>query len=269
LVDAQTVRCLSDSALFVGLSNEQRREVLALGRERRAGRRETFLRQGQPAVYLFLCCTGRIKVTQVAEEGAEIILRLVTPGEVFGGFGVLIDAPYPATAEALEPSVALAWDRPRLDAMLEQYPRLARNLTTILARRLREMEDRLRELATERVAQRLARTVLRLARASGRRVEDGVLIDLRLSREELAQMSGTTLFSASRLLSDWQARGLVGSRRGRLVIRDSHGLVTLADDLMASTQKGARDGPARRPPRSLPAAGGRLRQRKAPRSPLR
>jgi CRP/FNR family transcriptional regulator, nitrogen oxide reductase regulator len=239
--------------------------VVACGRERHASRREVFLRQDQPSEHLFLCCAGRIKVTQVSEEGAEIILRVITPGEIFGGFGVLIDVPYPATAEALEASVALAWDRARLERLLDRFPRLARNLTTILARRLREMEDRLRELATERVSQRLARTLLRLTRLSGRRVEEGVLLDLRLSREELAQMSGTTLFSVSRLLSDWRARGLVGSRRGRIVIRDSHGLVTLADELVTGSIE---DAPNALRPKAPPrqARGRSLRQRNEGRS---
>jgi CRP/FNR family transcriptional regulator, nitrogen oxide reductase regulator len=258
-----TPRCLAESGLFAGLSEAERAEVVVLGRERRVGRRETFLRQGQPSEGLFVCCSGRVKVTQVSEEGAEIILRVVTPGEIFGGFGVLLDAPYPATAEALEASAALIWDRPRLESLIERFPRLARNLTVILATRLREMEDRLREITTERVAQRLARALLRLARTAGRRVDEGVLIDLRLSREELAQLSGTTLFSASRLLSEWQARGLVGSLRGRLVIRDSHGLVTLADDLLAGVAASAR-GPRRGASAPARPTAARLRQRKAP-----
>ncbi len=253
--------------LLAGLSEPERREVVAQGRERRAGRRETFLRQGQPAEALFLCCAGRVKITQVTEEGAEIILRVVTPGGIFGGFGVLLEAPYPATAEALEPSTALTWDRPCLERLLERFPRLSRNLTVILARRLREMEDRLREITTERLSQRFARTLLRLARASGRRVPEGVLIDMRLSREELAQLGGTTLFSASRLLSEWRVRGLVGSLKGRLVIRDTHGLVALADDLLPVTRpetRGPRQGQGEGAGRRARAAAASLRQRKAP-----
>jgi len=125
----------------------------------------------------------------------------------------------------------VAWTRPELEGLFERHPRLTANLMKILARRLREVEVRLRELSTERVAQRVARTLLRLARLSGRRVEGGVLLDLTLSREELSQLSGTTLFTVSRLLSEWQHRGLMTSRQGRLVIRDTHGLVALAEDL--------------------------------------
>jgi CRP-like cAMP-binding protein len=223
---------LAGSALFQGLDRHARRTILGRGSVRRVRRREAFVHQGDPSQCLYLCRTGRIKITQVSEEGAEIILRVITPGQIFGGFGVLIDTAYPATAEALEASSAVAWNRRELEELFDRFPRLTANLMKILARRLREVEARLRELATERVAQRVARTLLRLGRLSGRRVDDGVLLDLTLSREELSQLSGTTLFTVSRLISEWQHQGLLASRRGRLVIRDTHGLVALAEDLL-------------------------------------
>ncbi len=224
-------------ALFEGLDREACSRILACGNVRRVRRREIFVHQGEPSQNLFLCSAGRVKITQVSEEGAEIILRVITPGQIFGGFGVLIETPCPATAEALEASSAVAWSIRQLEELFERFPRLTANLMRILAHRLREVESRLRELSTERVSQRVARTLLRLARLAGRRVEQGVLLDLKLSREELAQMSGTTLFTVSRLLSEWQHRDLVGSRRGRLVILNTHGLVALAEDL------GGRDTP--------------------------
>ncbi len=101
----------------------------------------------------------------------------------------------------------------------------------ILSERICEMQDRFRELATERVAQRVARALLRLVRQAGRRTEEGVLIDLPLSRRDLAELTGTTLFTVSRVLSEWEAAGTVRTGRRRVIVRSPHALVAIAEDL--------------------------------------
>jgi CRP-like cAMP-binding protein len=88
-----------------------------------------------------------------------------------------------------------------------------------------------RELSTQRVERRIARTILRLARQSGRKIEQGVLVDLPLSRQDIAEMTGTTLYTVSRVLSDWEDRGLVQSERQQVIITYPHGLVSLAEDI--------------------------------------
>jgi CRP-like cAMP-binding protein len=105
------------------------------------------------------------------------------------------------------------------------------NALGVLASHVREFQNRYRELATERVERRLARTILRLANQTGRKIEEGVLLDLPLTRQDLAEMSGTTLFTVSRILSRWEVDGLILSGRERLVIRFPHGIVRIAEDL--------------------------------------
>jgi CRP-like cAMP-binding protein len=146
---------------------------------------------------------------------------------------------YPASAEALDECRALTWEGATIAALMERYPRLALNGMRLLAQRVREFQDRLRELATERVERRVARMLLRLARQSGHKVAGGILIDLPLSRQNLAEMTGTTLYTVSRILSQWEARGLVETGRERVVIHDPHGLVVIADDLPTTDEPGA------------------------------
>jgi CRP-like cAMP-binding protein len=110
-------------------------------------------------------------------------------------------------------------------------PGIALNAIQILAGRVRDFQDRIRELTTERVERRIARALLRLARQTGHKVDEGVLIDLPLTRQDLAEMTGTTLFTVSRTLSQWEAQGLVHAGRERVVIRFPHGLVSIAEDL--------------------------------------
>jgi len=217
--------------LFGGLTEDELRLVTSLARERRLRRKGVFFREGDKPCALHLLLTGEVTLKQASVDGQEVIVRLVGAGEAFALASALEGATYPVTAEALRASHALVWDQPAVQELLNRIPSVSRNALAVLLRRIRELEQRFREVATERVAQRLARTLLRLARHAGRKVEGGVLIDLPLSREELAQMTGTTLFTVSRCLAEWERQGLVEAGREKVLIRSTHGLVTVAEDL--------------------------------------
>jgi CRP-like cAMP-binding protein len=104
------------------------------------------------------------------------------------------------------------------------------------------MQGRYEELATQQVEQRLARTLLRLVQRAGRRVDAGVLVDVRLSRQELAEMTGTSLFTVSRVLTRWQEAGVIETRRQRVLVRHPHGLVSIAESLPPTNSRGESDG---------------------------
>lgn len=218
-------------SLLQGLTQAEQEEAMRMARRRRVRRHGFFFHQGQEAHSLYALLRGRVKMLQTTPEGQEVILHIVTPGEVFGAIAVLTETTYPASAQALEESEALVWDGGTMAWLMERYPRIAWNLLPLLLARLREAQDRLRELATERVERRIARTLLRLARQVGRKVEGGVLLDLPLSRQDLAEMTGTTLYTVSRVLSRWEQEGLVEAGRERVLIRSPHGLVSIAEEL--------------------------------------
>lgn len=222
---------LQTGRLFQGLQPAALRAVVHAAQRRSEAKDAFFFYQGDPAVASYVVVRGRVRVVQLAPEGQQMILRYVGPGEMFGAVASLGEKLYPAAAQAIEDTAALFWSGDAMTQLMETYPRIAINALTILGARLSEAQDRLRELATERVERRVARAVLRLARQSGRRVEAGVLIDLPLSREDLAAMSGTTLYMVSRILTVWAEQGLVEIGRQRVVIRSLHGLVTIAEDL--------------------------------------
>jgi len=187
--------------------------------------------QGDPARTFQVLLKGRLKLSQVTADGQQVTLRYITPGEMFGGIAALNDQPFPASAEAIAPSLAVRWDRDVFQAQMQALPGLAFSLLRVLSARFAEAQARFRELATERVERRVARTLLRLAHQTGRRTEEGVLLDLPLSRQDLAELTGTTQFTVSRILSDWERRGLVEAGRARVVVRRPHDLVVLAEDL--------------------------------------
>lgn len=221
---------LNHAPLFAGLEPDAMAALEGTARVRGVDRGGAFFRQGDPAEALHVLVTGSVKMTQVDAAGNQVVLRVIGRGDVFGCAPVLSRTLYPATADALVDSFAWTWDGATLDRLLAAYPALARNALRVLGARLCEMQDRLLEVATVRVEQRLARTLVRLVRQAGKRVEAGVLIDMPLSRQDLAELCGTTLYTVSRILSRWEGDGLVDVGRHRVTVVDRHGLVALAED---------------------------------------
>jgi CRP/FNR family transcriptional regulator, nitrogen oxide reductase regulator len=212
--------------LFKGLSQTELAELAASSREWRVAQKQPLFNEGEPARELSLLTAGRAKITQLSSCGDVVILRLAVPGEVVGGLGLTPGAPQPVTPVALEPCDILSWEMRVFGALADRFPVLHLNALRILAERVRDIEERYRELATEMVAPRLARTLLRLLGQVGRQYGGAVLIAL--SREELGQMTGTTLFTVSRLLSQWEARGFLKCGREAVIVGDPRGLVGVA-----------------------------------------
>ena len=160
-----------------------------------------------------------------------MIHNVIGPGEMFGLVGLVANGKYPVSATAAAESQAYSWETAAMTRLAERYPRLALNAMSMMAARVNEFQGQIRALATERVERRLARSLLRLVRQVGKKSDRGVLIDLSLSRQDLAEMSGTTLYTVSRILSQWERMGLLEAGRERLVILNPHGLVQIAEDL--------------------------------------
>jgi CRP-like cAMP-binding protein len=151
---------------------------------------------------------------------------------MFGALGaVRAEAIYPATAQALEDSSALAIESGFLHKMLETSPKISFDLMTLMTSYIQEMQARYRELATERVEQRVANALIRLAGQSGIKSMKEAGIELSLSRQDIAEMTGTTLYTVSRLLSEWERQGIIETGRERISIINPHGLVRIADGL--------------------------------------
>lgn len=222
-----------------GLS-EQAAEAVRLAAKTLSRRRgEAYFRQGDLATHVYAVISGRVKLVAVHPDGRSVIHRVVGPGEVFGGLAMLGEEHYPASAEVWEDCVALAWAGPQLRELALRYPEVALNLLRLAAARVRELQARVEELVAERVERRIARAVLRLVRQAGRRTGEGVVIDLPLSREDLANLTGTTLYTVSRVLSRWEERGIVAAGRQHLVVRAPHAFAEIAEDLDLSGGKDA------------------------------
>jgi CRP-like cAMP-binding protein len=152
------------------------------------------------------------------------------PGDVLGAVSLYTAGRHTTTAQALRMGYALAWEARVFRFLVEPLPVVHRNMIRLTGEHLEELERRFRELATERVAPRLARQLIRLQEQIGRtRTIDGS-IEIRLSRGELAQMTGTTLFTISRRLRVWEARGLVNLRRDSVTVCDLESLRKISEE---------------------------------------
>ena len=191
-----------------------------------------FFFQGDFANYFYILTSGQIKLMQSNPNGQQVNLRTIYPWQMFGALGaVRKEATYPATAQALENSSALAIESSFLHKMLETRPQIAFDLMTLMTTYIQEMQSRYRELATERVEQRVANALLRLAAQVGIRSEKETIIELSFSRQDVAEMTGTTLYTVSRLLSDWERKGIIETGRERIRILKPHDLVRLSDGI--------------------------------------
>jgi CRP-like cAMP-binding protein len=213
-------------SLFLNLSPEECREIVSSARQENYERRQTIYFEGDPVSQIVLLTSGCVKVSQLGQNGSEVILRLHSVGDVVGKTGCS-KSRHCSMAQALAPSSALVWDAGVFESLSQRFPILRRNTVLSLCERLEKLEERFREISTERVAARLSREIMRLLPQVGRRV-NGV-IEINLSREELAQLIGTTLFTVSRLLSDWDERGIVNTGRESVSVNDLQALQQLAE----------------------------------------
>lgn len=225
------IALLEHAPLFGGMEQEALEAAYKAAYRRQVREGEFFFFQDDPATTFYIVQEGRARLSQLTPEGHQVIIRYLGPGNGMGIIVALSDTVYPLSAEAVTDCLALAWDADSVIHLMEKYPRLALNGMRLVAGRFRNLQNRYRELATERVERRVARALLRLARQTGRRTDEGVLLDLPLSRQDLGEMTGTTLYTVSRILRRWEQQGLIASGRERVVICNPHGLVTIAEDL--------------------------------------
>ena len=221
---------LRQVAVFERATDEDLRVVLQHAYPRNVEESGYFFMQGDPAAYVHILSAGQVKLLQANPAGQQVNLRTIYPWQLFGALGAVRDqATYPASAEALEDSSSLSLEATFLRRFMGSRSYLSWGLMQLMTSYIQEMQSRYRELATEKVEQRIARVVLRLAAQSGQRVEDG--IELGLTRQDLAEISGSTLYTVSRVLADWDRRGLVDAGREQVKIKKPHDFVRIAEGL--------------------------------------
>jgi len=209
---------LARPLLFSGVLPADYIRIVATARVKQFARREVLHIEGDPVQRVLLLISGFAKISKLGTTGMEVILRFGVPGDVLGAADLFATGSHGASVQAFRPCRAFVWDAIAFRSLVERYPVLHPNMARILIGDLLELQERFREVATEKVGTRVARQLLRLEEQIGRHVNGA--IEIGISREELAQMTGTTLFTVSRLLSAWEALGMVRPGRESVSICD-------------------------------------------------
>ncbi|MEH6526453.1 MAG: Crp/Fnr family transcriptional regulator [Sneathiella sp.] len=213
---------------FRGIEAADLKQLLTDARSRRYEKGEAIFNQGGDAHSFFLLLDGYVRVSRLTAEGDQIIVRYICSGELFGIAQALGLNKYPANAVAAVDCIVLSWSDNYWNVITKKHPTFATNTYQTVGARLQESQERLVELSTERVEQRVANAVLNLAQQTGRKTDEGILIDFPISRKDISEMTGTTLHTVSRLLSSWEQHGILTSERKRITVLEGHQLAIIA-----------------------------------------
>lgn len=223
-----TEEILRVTPIFSRLTPADRRSVAEVAGIREYAKGAAIFEQESPSDTFYAIATGRVKIFKMMPNGKDLILEVFGPGDPLGALAVYAERPFPASASALEDTTCIVIPRSAFFRLLEQNPTLVRGLLAGLTVRLVELTNRLAELSGGRVEPRVARLFLKLARDIGRQEPDGIFIPLALSRQELADMTGTTIETCIRIMSRWGKQDTVRTAKDGFVLVDRGALEHIA-----------------------------------------
>ncbi|QYX58659.1 Crp/Fnr family transcriptional regulator [Roseovarius sp. SCSIO 43702] len=219
---------LSHLPPFSRLERQQIRTILDQATSRRYEANSHLFDEGDPAERFYMLLDGYVRVVRVTPHGEQVTALHIPAGQLLGIARALGRDTYPATAITAAESIVLSWPMRLWDQFVAEYEGFATETYKTIGNRMGEMNTRIVELATQQVEQRVANALLRLINQTGRKVSDGIEIDFPITRQDLSELTATTLHTVSRLLSAWEKRGLVASKRKRITVRDPHKLMLLS-----------------------------------------
>ncbi|MCL4562442.1 MAG: Crp/Fnr family transcriptional regulator [Chloroflexi bacterium] len=222
------MKILGELPFFHGLSSQALEEINRHFVEVGYAAGEVIYHAGDPARRFYAVADGKVKLLQHALSGRNVLLDILIPGEFFGSLSPRDAMDYPDTAQAQTPVCALSINSAEFRTTLDRYPEAALIVLDLMANRLQAANENVFRLSSMEAEQRIASTLLKLGEKLGRSHEGGILIDLPLSRDELAEMTGTTTETASRTVSQFQAKGLIQGGRQWIAITDLDALKSVA-----------------------------------------
>lgn len=219
---------ISDIGVFQNISNEELKEIEPYILRESVKKKGNIFSEGDQPEWFYIVESGKVKITKMSSDGKEIILEVISPGDIFGGVAVMKGFPYPANAIAMENSKIVKISRRNLMRLVDRFPNLMYCIAMNLGDRMKSSHDSLKNIALERVEARIAALLLKLADKVGVKVKEGILIDMRLTKQDVADMVGTTVETSIRTFSKFKKEKLLSESEGKVVIRDRDGLESLS-----------------------------------------
>lgn len=190
-------------------------------------KKEVVFSEGDSSDWFYIVIDGKIKITKLSQEGKEIILEVISVYDLFGGLAVLKGFPYPANAIAMEDTRLLKISRANILRVLDRFPNLMFSLALQVGERMKESHETLKNIALERVESRIASLLLKLADKIGKADAEGMVIDMKLTKQDIAEMVGTTVETSIRTISKLKKTGILIDRDGKTVVKDMEKLKAL------------------------------------------
>jgi len=228
MATAGRVAALRGNPVFAGLPARELEVLAGSSREDNFRARDFVFMEGDPARWLCIVLSGRVKIVRHSRTGKDVVLEVLGPGEIFGGVAVIEKRPYPAAAQAMESTAVLKIPAEALIPATEHHPAIIKEMALMMGRRLRAAHDSVKSLSVDPVEARLAAALARLADRDGARTKAGLALPFHLTRQSLADMTGTTVETTIRIMSRWLKDRLVIDEGGRLVIVDRAALGEIA-----------------------------------------
>ena len=221
---------ISSLPTFAGLDGHDLDAILSRARSSRFAKDSEVFAQEEEATAFFLLLSGHIRVVRTSPEGHQVIARYINEGELFGIAMAMGRTNYPATAVAAVDCVVLSWPNSAWADLQTRFPAFGASAYRTIGARLQETQTQVMEMSTQQVEQRIAHALLRIVSQSGRKTAEGIEIDFPITRQDIAEMTGTTLHTVSRLLSAWEGRGIVRGGRQKVTVTDPHALMLVAEN---------------------------------------
>ena len=215
--------------MFKRLSENDRKHLAEVSTIKRYAKGDRVFEEGDPSDVFSVVVSGRVKIVKMTPAGKDVILEIFGTGDPFGAVAAYEGRPFPASAIALEDTACLLTPRRSFFALLEEHPSLVRGLLLGLTQRLVELTNRLTELSGGRVEARVARLFLKLGDSMGRPSANGITVPMALSRQELADLTGTTIETCIRIMSRWGKDNIVRTEKDGFVLLDRSALEELAE----------------------------------------
>ncbi|RWO56874.1 Crp/Fnr family transcriptional regulator [Mesorhizobium sp.] len=221
---------ISGLPAFAGLDGKDLDAIPSRARSSRFPKDSEVFGQEEEATSFFLLLSGHIRVVRTSPEGHQVIARYITEGELFGIAIAMGRTTYPASAVAAVDCVVLAWPNSAWAELQSRFPTFGASAYRTIGSRLQETQAQVMEMSTQQVEQRIAHALLRIVSQSGRKTPEGIEIDFPITRQDIAEMTGTTLHTVSRLLSAWEDQGIVRSGRQKVTVTDPHALMLVSEN---------------------------------------
>jgi len=222
------VKKINEIGVFQNITEEELRELEPYILRESVKKKADIFSEGDQPEWFYIVESGKVKITKMSSDGKEIILEVISPGEIFGGVAVMRGFPYPANAVAMENSELVKISRRNLMRLVDRFPNLMYCIAMNLGDRMKSSHDSLKNIALERVEARIAALLLKLADKVGVKVKEGILIDMRLTKQDVADMVGTTVETSIRTFSKFKKDRLLSEFEGKIIIIDRDRLESLS-----------------------------------------